>query len=485
VHRQESGPLSQARRRPVLPPTVALCVVLLLSLASCGATAHHTAPDSPTPTQTTGATQAQVPAQGTTTTTAPSTPPANGTTLASVDDPGAVTSIADSGGNGFSFVDDSVNIHGQEGQDESSVVVYEGSGERVTELPSEDLTGNCGAADITVPGVGRLIITELITSHPAEGISPATSEAVLDAWNAKTGAAAWSATITPSSTGYAPSCDEYVHEDATAVTTLEGFINTPDRRWALSTAGAHPYVVDLRSGKLRRDPRSTAILGDYVVDHTSNESSGYLTDPETGHRVAPEPSHRGGPEPTSIPFYTSELSLAPQGIVHTDSDGTSPPAVLSTDGQIVIGLLAESGTSAPSAELAAYSLPAGKELWHLPTTLSSVYLYGDGGGRVLVSENGKTLVALDDQTGEIDWQIPVAGTICGITADQMSLAVHGQLALVDASTGKQISYSPGNETNEGGTEEGESEGPGEVSCSTIAPSGISIGGSSVAQALQP
>jgi hypothetical protein len=270
-----------------------------------------------------------------------------------------------------------------------------------------------------------------------------------------------------------------VHEDSTAVSTLEGFINTPNATWGLSTAGAHPYVIDLRNGRLRPDPKATAILGSFVMDHDSSESPGYLTDPATGRRVAPEPGRRGGQEPTSGPFY-GELSLAPQGIVHTNSDGTSPPAVLSSDGAVLIGLLAESGTSAPGTELVGYSLPDGKALWHAPNTLSSVYIYGDGGGRVLVSENGKKLVALNDHTGAVDWQLSLAGTVCGITAHQILLAVHGQLATIASSTGQQLSYTGGN-----GSDEGESEEPGEVSCPTVASSGITVGSSSVERLLQP
>jgi outer membrane protein assembly factor BamB len=115
---------------------------------------------------------------------------------------------------------------------------------------------------------------------------------------------------------------------------------------------------------------------------------------------------RGGREPTSIPCY-GELSLAPQGVLQTDSYGTSPPAVLSSDGNVVIGLLAYSGTSAPSPELAADSLPDGRELWHGPRP-NSVYLYGDAGGRVVVSEQrgeDTKLVALNDHTGAVDWQL--------------------------------------------------------------------------------
>lgn len=471
----QTGPRCRLEPRRVVAH--ALATLAAVTVVACGsAPRDHAAGAAAARTAVTDTANRRTP-QPTATTS--EQPPADGTELASYGEGGAVTSIADAGGSGFSIIDDLVNLHGSEGTDSSSVAVFGATGERLTTLPSEDLTGDCGAADVTVPGAGRLIITELITTHPAEGIKPATSEIALKAWNAVNGAPAWSATIAPTAPGGPPSCSEYIHEDATAVTTLEQFVPTPDAIWGLSTTGARPFVIDLRTGRLRADPRAIGILGNFIVDRKSNESPEYLTDPQSGRQVGSEPGRRGGREPTSIPYY-GELSLAPQGVVQTDSDGTSPPAVLSSDGNVVIGLLAYSGTSEPGTELAAYSLPDGTELWHAPR-INSVYLYGDAGGRVLVSEQkgeDTNLVALDDHTGKVDWQLPASGTVCGLTVHQMLLSVNGQLATIDASTGKQISYS-----GKGAAEEG-SEGAGE-SCPSVSVSGLGIGGSSVEQVLQP
>jgi hypothetical protein len=403
---------------------------------------------------------------------------ANGTTLASVSDPGTASAVADIGGMGFSIVDDAVSLQGegQEGKDESSVAVYTASGEQLTTLPAVDLTGACGVADVTVPDLGRTILTELVTTHPAAGIKPATSEVALKAWRASTGEPEWSATIAPSATGPPRSCSQYTGSAQADVATLERFVTLPNGRWALVTAGNQPYVVNLATGKLRADTSAKATLGNYIYDEGSNESPGYLTDPETGHRVGGEPGLGHGREATRIQYYTSELALAPSGLVRTESDGTSPPAVLSSDGERVIGIV-EGGTE---AKLAAYSLPDGAMRWQRPF---SVYLYGDAGGRVIIGENSE-LVALNDRTGATEWHIPIsAADVCGITSHQLLVDTNGQLAILDSTTGRQLSY------ESGGSEDN---GSGEVQCASILlGGGLDAGANSgsgdltVTQRLQP
>jgi PQQ-like domain len=454
----------------------AICVMVSLTLVACGSSgsppastkistsATTTPATTGTPTTTAAPTTTAV--QAATTAPRPSnSSPAVGAALASVNDQGAVSVVSDVGGTGFSIVDDVVSS----GRDESSVIAYSASGQQLAQIPSADLTGDCGAADLTVPGVGRFILTELITTQPAQGINPATTAVALKAWNAQTGAAVWSATISPPAANNDVSCGQYANQDATAVTTLETFVSTPDVRWGLDLYGGRPYVVDLATGALRADQSAVSTLGNYIVDQTSNQGASYLSDPATGRRLAAAPPN--------IPFY-NELELAPMGVVQTDSDGTSPPAALSTDGTRLFALPNGDGTATPGGQLVAYSLPGGQPLWRTPASVS-IYLVGDAGRLLVVNESDRSggnpqLVALSERTGAVQWHLPTTGAVCGLSAHQMLLSVNNQLATIDMSSGKQIFFdaSTGN-------------------CPTVLGGGIAVntggesGGTTVTQALVP
>jgi len=273
---------------------VAGCAVLSLGFTACGSTSKGAA-NSPAASTSTGASKASN-----------GSAPANGTVLTTLESQGVVSVVANLGGEGFSAVDDASSPTYPPGPDESSVTTYSTTGEMLTKLPSRDLTGECGAADLTVPGVGRIIITELITTHPAQGIEPSMSEAALKAWNANTGAAVWSATITPlAARSEPPSCAENMPEEVPEATTLHRFANTTNREWALSTAGTDPYVVNLKTGAIRADPLASGVLGDYIVQRASSNATGYLTDPNTG-RDAPlrTARRRTVPDPIRPPGST-------------------------------------------------------------------------------------------------------------------------------------------------------------------------------------
>jgi hypothetical protein len=99
-----------------------------------------------------------------------------------------------------------------------------------------------------------------------------------------------------------------------------------------------------------------------------------------------------------------------------------------------------------------YTLPGMSRSWQ--TSSEDFTVLGDGGG---VSIYGATdgVVGLDDKTGSRLWAVP-AGDVCAVTDSQMLLHVGNQLAVIDMHTGKQVSFSDGD------------------NCPTMVPGGVEV-----------
>jgi hypothetical protein len=333
---------------------------------------------------------------------------------------------------GFALIDSLLNTDGGQEKDESKVTTFTASGRRLAEIGSGALTGECGADYVRVPGVGPVVLTELITTHPAEGIKPLTSSIALDAWNGETGTRLWSLTIVADRTEPL-SCEP-------SEAKLESFANTYDGRWGVYAPGGEAdLLIDLASGAVRRGAHVDGVLGDYtVIDPAPEEASGNhagytITAPATGAVLG----HLNGVE------VGTGLELATNWPVPTQNpnENSGPVAGLSTDGQRLISVPSEN-----HEQVIAYSLPSGRAIWHGPSQAS---VWGDGGGVVIISEpEAHQLVALNDKTGHREWSIPIQEEPqrpCAITSSQLLLAVHEQLAVIDLKTGKQVSYSADSE----------------------------------------
>jgi len=398
---------------------------------------------------------------------APAPPP--GTELTTVNDPGRVNVITS--GNGFSIIDSVTDLRTE--RDESNLTTYNAAGEELAEIPSGDLAGECGAADIVIPGLGRTIVTELGAHTRTEGINQHEYPAVLKAWSAETGDPIWSTPIRyPESNGWEePGCGAYDGY-------LEGFSATADGRWGLF-GGTDPVfggarVIDLETGEVQPGVHAEGVLGDYPIAVPEDR---YATpglkaiDPSNGQVL--------GTLVTDADFYQQQeqLSMAARGALEWDGSGASPTA-MSSDGKRVI-LVEEPEDGKPYA--VAYALPDFHVAWRRPRG-ESVSLAGEGGGIVLEERQNPSAettfwVGVNDRTGEQEWTLP-AGKVCGVTESQLLMSVNGQLATIDLKTGEQVSYE----------EEGES-------CPTILPGGITtyteggeIGestGLTVSQALEP
>jgi hypothetical protein len=396
--------------------------------------------------------------------------PEPGTELVSVNYPGRVNVITN--GNGFSIIDSVTSLSTE--RDESSLTTYNAAGEELTEIPSGDLAGECGAADVVVPGVGRVVITETEGHTRTEGINQTEYPTVLKAWNAQTGEQIWSAPM-PYEQGEGeeweePGCGAYDGY-------LEGFTATSDGRWGLF-GGEDPEfggarVIDLATGQVQPGLHAEGVLGNYPIVTPSSDYG-----PQRYKAIDPNDGKVLGTLATDADFYQQQeqLSMAARGVLEWDGSGASPTAMSSDGDRVIIVDEPEDG----EPRTVAYTLPSFDLAWQRPPG-QSVSLDGEGGGIVLESRqnpSGETtvLVGLNDQTGEREWTLP-GGEVCAITESQMVLSVNGQLATIDLKSGEQIFYEE------------------EESCPTIRPGGIAayveggevgeMTGLTVVQALEP
>jgi hypothetical protein len=397
--------------------------------------------------------------------------PQSGTELTTVEDPGRVNVITS--GNGFSIVDSVMNLNPE--RDESNITTYNSAGEELAEIPSGDLVGECGAADVVVPGLGRTIITELESHTRTEGINQTEYPAVLKAWSAETGEPIWSTPIRydQGEEWEEPGCAAYDGY-------LEGFSATSDGRWGLfgetdpEFGGAR--VIDLKTGQVQPGLHAEGVLGDYPIIVPESPYG-----PQRYRAIDPSDGQVLGTIATEADFYQQQeqLSMAARGALESDGGGASPAALSSDVKRLILVDEPENEYGEPHA--VAYALPDFHVAWQRPSG-QSVSLVAEGGGIVLEQRENPSgemtfWVGVNDQTGEQEWTLP-AGEVCGITESQMLMAINGQLATIDLKTGEQISYE----------EEGES-------CPTIFPGGITtyteggevgeITGLTVTQALEP
>jgi outer membrane protein assembly factor BamB len=354
--------------------------------------------------------------------------PEPGSTLTYFEGSGRVNLISD--GEGFSIVDSLTDL-GTE-TDESTITTYDVAGRQLTVIPSGTFAGECGAADLKVPGLGRVIITEVEPYIETAGIEQTEYPTVLKAWNAHTGELLWSVPIRPEGDEESEAegnCGAYDGH-------LQGFSATDDGRWGLYGSTYSARVIDLVTGQVETRVRAEGVLGNYPIVAADEEQGIYQAiDPETGEVLG---SHQ-----LNVDFYQQQeqLSMAARGALYSDGSGSSPAAI-STDGDRLI-VVEESGEE-EVARTIAYSLPSFEVAWTRPANQED-FLAGEGGNLVfeVAREGGEEgelkLVALNDQTGEPVWSVP-DGEVCGVTESQLLLSVNGQRATIDLATGEQVSY---------------------------------------------
>jgi hypothetical protein len=395
--------LRQSRKAARTAPAVVLASLVAVGCGG-GGDSKEKPPSKPRPAATTTTASAPPPVD-----TRPPEAPSPGTELATSDDYGGpVATIGNTKGRGFSFV-----YGGADADDDSSVVSYDVAGTELEDTVT-NLTGACGAADVMVPGRGRLILTELVSVEEAEGIEAATNTLELSASDPTSGGKVWTATLIRP------------REDEIACTqggrpTLENFTATADGRFGVyKEEDRASWVIDLENGELRRDRKALAAYGDYVAADPDgggiDDNGPYdLTDPESGRKVG-RIEGAGLIEPP--PF--------PGGVYESEAGG------LSSDGQQLL----TGGSIGGHDQAQAFSLPHGRPTWHGG---SGSQVVASGGGVVVVRDGDYKLIGVDDRTGKRLWKLPDS-EVCTISESQMLLSVKEQLATIDLKSGEQVEF---------------------------------------------
>lgn len=386
--------------------------------------------------------------------------PTVGTVLGTYEGQGRINVIG--GTSGFSIIDSLTNL--TTNRDESTVTAYDAAGKELARLAPGSLTGECGAADVHVPGKGRLLLTMLVSIRKAEGFTPSSHSVALQAWSASTGKQVWSATLVPWTSeegAYMGEGECKAYDGA-----LRGFSNTSDGRWGVELEGENGpqggYVINLATGSVRHDPHALGAVGNAVVDEMPNPGN---------QEVEPNGEYKSPIFDLIDPVSGAVLGTLPGGVTHETPPALAPAGVISSQcgadaGTSINGslLLAQLSNETPTNEglpnecwgidkVVAYALPEMRLVWQTPQAWEASMM-GDGGHVLLVVRKDCTsseevcVLGVDDETGSQQWELhPVvlygesSGIeLCGITSSEAMLWVNQQRVVIDLETGRQLSY---------------------------------------------
>jgi hypothetical protein len=395
--------------------------------------------------------------------------------------------IGDAQGVGFTVIDDIVNPNTD--ADESTLQTYGAAGNVLTTLSAGSFTGDCGAADI-VNKAGRLLITMLATSTPAQGVNPGTSSLTMTARNASTGATVWTATLV---NGQAQGALSPCPPGATR--ELYGFESTLDGQWGVIEipGTSNSDAVDLTTGKLYPRSDLEGVLGNDVVTGSGSTGDNMPTSltvtapgswPQLG-AAAGSGADGGNPQLSGDVREGDEFSpsnFAVTGYASDGGSGNGPSAVSTPDGSYLVTLHSDGNGAADER---GYALPSLRQLWSspVPQYYSDVIAAASDSAVLImrpgdVSGTSATLLALDPQTGKTEWTTKIdSGTVCDMTSAQVLVKVGDQLAVLSATTGKQLSYGQDPYVDQGGAECPDLIGTGSA--------GIADDGSQIVQVLTP
>ncbi|MGH3225674.1 MAG: hypothetical protein ACRDPY_44515, partial [Streptosporangiaceae bacterium] len=326
-------------------------------------------------------------------------------------------------------------------------------------LHAGQFTGWCGAADV-INSAGRLIITLLIKTTPAQGITPASYGLAMTAWNAATGAPVWTATLVKNTTSQisCPASGDGIAAD------IWDFISTLDGHWGVfalppDANGNISYdAIDLTTGKLYPDPNLEGVLGNDVVTgsgDTGNNTPTSLTVTTPGS-WAPlgTAAGPGANDVTGLDLsgdISSDDEFTPQSYAVTGytgnygTPGEGIGAVATPDGDYLVAVYSDSNGN---SWYGGYSLPSLHKLWSMPIPAAQDdQIVGISDTEVLITRapgsGGDTyLIAMHPRTGQQLWKVDIGSgsSVCDLTSMQVLVQANSQLATLSAATGQQLSF---------------------------------------------
>ena len=256
---------------------------------------------------------------------------------------------------------------------------------------------SCGVRAIR-RGTANLLLDVLVTRTPAQGINHATISLALRAIDARTMTILWTTPIVQDMVDEWGLCTDGIQE-----VSISKILPTLDGSYALMTYPNVTLAVDLSNGQAKPVADAVAVVGNWIVTQKNDNGAVALVDPRTGTVAG-----------TVTPSF-----------VHSHHADT---------GRVL---------AVTDSEVAAFDLPSGTSTWKASLRLNSPYLtYEAQAGVFLFSEHSygaKSIVALSPQDGHTLWG-PVSAELCGATSGKLVVSANNQLAVLDASTGKQLSY---------------------------------------------
>lgn len=400
------------------------------------------------------------------TATAPTVPvvvPSPGSVLATVDNIGATTVISNRAGDGFTVVHD---VLGTGYTEQSTLETYDAAGNQLASLHAGQFTGDCGAANV-INSAGTLVITMLITTTPAQGITPASYSLTMTAWNAEVGTPVWTADLVKN-TSEQFSCPA---SGAGIAADMWNFISTLNGRWGVfelppDANGNVSYdAIDLTTGKLYPNPNLEGVLGNHVVTgsgNTGNNTLTTLTVTTPGSWAPLGAATAVGKEAGDVAGLqlSGDLNEGPQNYAVTGytgnygTPGEGIEAVATPDGNHLVAVYSD-GNDHYWYE--GYSLPSLHKLWSIPIpSAENDQIVGISDAELLITRGPSSgdayLLALDPKTGQQLWKVDIGSgsSVCELTSKQVLVQANSQLATLSAATGRQLSYEADPYTNASG-----------------------------------
>lgn len=279
-------------------------------------------------------------------------------------------------------------------------------------------THGCGVVRTKRSDRTELALLLETVDTPAEGINPAGYTTTLLAYNADKLTPLWQATV---DSGTADGNTEICSPGVWGADLAKRLSVTSDGRYAVLPLASTALVVDLSNGHVRTDPQAVGTLGAYVQDDQIGDDNLTtiirITDPSTG---------------TTLGTMTDPTLLDDSdGLFDTD-DGSGALATVAT------------GANPGDGDTEAVTLPGGQLRWRLttPTGLEQiVHALDPQTHTLLVGDDGDGVYAFNEQTGTPLWKVPAAA-LCAAADGKVFVSANEQLAVLDAMTGRQLSFDP-------------------------------------------
>lgn len=311
------------------------------------------------------------------------------------------------------------------------------TGKTLTELDSSSQAADGKECDVRV--VRRsddvsLLISTRVEIVAAQGIDAGSATVILRARDAATGRSLWeSPLLTVPKADSGPDCYPF-GMDTGSVDQLKF---TSDGRYALSLRPATPLVVDLATGKSRPLAKAVDTLGRWVLTAAADDGSFVrqmaLVNPET---LAEE-----GRISDEMP------------VIYLSGPGVSGLGGSKVGVGILDDIMVSNGRN-PNADpgfpdLIGYRLPSFTTIWSIQQKAAPQGLgerFDPAPQADLFVANYPGVSGLDPATGAIRWQLPPIEDYCGTANGRVYVVANGQFAVVDAKTGKQLTFDPESKT---------------------------------------